>query len=178
MFKTLDKLSISRIVESVFPGGPALTRSTLAVIATLLGATDTWASASFTDVGYPDGVINLCSTWSGVTSGEPVTAASAMLELGPLEPVTSAPHLGPALIGHTPNPMRQAATIRFTSDKPAAGLLEVFTILGQRLRKEELVIQAGDNEVQLIRGSLAQGMYLYRVSWPGFMASRKVTIIN
>ena len=116
-------------------------------------------------------------TGPGSNSGVTVYSKARLSDEEPNEPIPSlsAP-IHPALLAHSPNPMLQATRLRFVSDVAGTAVIEIFSVLGARVRVQRVEMIAGLNEVSFERGDLGNGMYVYRISWPGFSASRKLVV--
>ncbi len=78
-----------------------------------------------------------------------------------------------------PNPFNPGTTIEFTLDHPARVNLEILNMLGQIVR---VVVDdnraAGTHRVPFDATGLASGMYLYRLSSPGGIETRKMVLLK
>jgi hypothetical protein len=78
-----------------------------------------------------------------------------------------------------PNPFNPSTSIRYELPETARVRLEVFNLLGERVatlvdeRRE-----AGRHQVSFDAGSLASGVYLYRLQAGDFVQTRKLTLIR
>jgi hypothetical protein len=70
----------------------------------------------------------------------------------------------PTLLGSYPNPFRQITQLRFSLPAASRAALEVFDLAGRRVASRPLgVLSAGRQQTTFSRGSLASGLYLYRI---------------
>src|SRR5258706_11693783 len=76
-----------------------------------------------------------------------------------------------------PNPFARSTTIAFSAEFEGSGKMEVFSVTGQVVRKEDLEIVRGVNQVPFQRSDMASGMYFYRVSWPGHVLTSKMILL-
>jgi hypothetical protein len=75
-----------------------------------------------------------------------------------------------------PNPFNPATTIKFDLRNEATVKLNVFNILGQRLRVVELgKLQAGSFEQRLDMSRYSSGVYIYRIEAVGIGAESYVS---
>jgi hypothetical protein len=84
-----------------------------------------------------------------------------------------------ALHQNYPNPFNPSTTIRYALPKQSRVTLTVFNTLGQIVR--ELVngeIDTGYHEVNLDAGSLASGVYLYRMQAGAYTSTRKLVLVK
>lgn len=86
---------------------------------------------------------------------------------------------GWALGNSFPNPTAGTATIRFALGEAAEVRLDVFDVLGRRVSTlADGLMVAGDHEVRLDARALASGTYVYRLSTPVGIQSRRLTIVR
>ena len=86
---------------------------------------------------------------------------------------------GWALGASFPNPTAGRATIRFALGAAADVRLDVFDVLGRRVSTlADGPMSAGDHEVRLDVGGLASGTYVYRLSTPVGIQSRRLTVVR
>lgn len=84
-----------------------------------------------------------------------------------------------SLLQNYPNPFNPETTIRFAI--PAAGLvkLNVYNILGQKVRSlTNEVLQAGEHTITCNAAEFSSGIYFYRAEWNGTSITRKMTILK
>lgn len=79
-----------------------------------------------------------------------------------------------------PNPFNPATTLRFRLARPVASLrLELFNLLGQLVRAEELGGWEAGEHRRVIRGEhLASGLYLLRLSTPDEQQTRRILLMK
>ncbi len=79
-----------------------------------------------------------------------------------------------------PNPFNPTTNIRFTLANATDVTLEVYNLLGQKvatlLQNEKMT--AGQHSHNFDASSLSSGMYLYKISTPNFVQSRKMMLIK
>ncbi len=78
-----------------------------------------------------------------------------------------------------PNPFNPSTTIRYGLPQRSQVILRVFTTLGQKVA--ELVngeIEAGYHEAQFGGGTLASGVYLYRLQAGGFVQTKRLLLLK
>jgi len=97
----------------------------------------------------------------------------------PLEPASGLPTAF-ALAAPWPNPARQRATVRVALPEPSALTVEVFDLLGRRVRQlVDADHPAGGHELALDAAGLASGVYLVRMTaGEDFTAVRRITIVR
>ncbi len=112
--------------------------------------------------------------------------------VGRAAPSVPAPAAAPALSGDPdlpegyvlsaayPNPFNPRTTFSLTVRDRQAVTVEVFTLLGQRVRTLfSGVMDAGETRTFLFEaGDLPSGIYLYRVQGQTFTATRQVTLLK
>ncbi|WP_412061819.1 choice-of-anchor D domain-containing protein [Rubrivirga sp. IMCC45206] len=84
-----------------------------------------------------------------------------------------------ALLAPSPNPVRGASRVAFTTATPGRVRLAVYDALGRRVR--DLVDAdrpAGPGEILVEAGVLPAGVYMVRMESPGFVASRALTVVR
>ncbi len=79
-----------------------------------------------------------------------------------------------------PNPFNPTTKIAFTLASTTDVTLEVYNMLGQKVATllQNQKMTAGKHYQNFDAGSLASGMYFYRISTPSFVQSRKMTLIK
>ena len=76
-----------------------------------------------------------------------------------------------------PNPFNPVTAIRFEIPRTTRVRLSLYTILGQEVdRLVDDILDAGAHTVTLDAGSLASGVYFYRLSTEGFVAVKKLVV--
>lgn len=97
----------------------------------------------------------------------------------------SSPQIGSyALYPNIPNPFNPTTTISFANAQPSAVKLEIFNIKGQKVRTlvdemlgagtHKVVWDGDDDQGQ----SVSSGLYLYRLSAPDFVKTRKMMLVK
>lgn len=84
----------------------------------------------------------------------------------------------PSGVEVSPNPVRDTATLRFTLDTPQDVTLEVFSVLGRRIRVEPLgALGVGEQVIRFEPGGLPSGAYRLRLTGvDGFGGSRGIIV--
>ncbi|HET6273796.1 MAG TPA: T9SS type A sorting domain-containing protein [Bacteroidota bacterium] len=78
-----------------------------------------------------------------------------------------------------PNPFNPSTEIRYTIGEPGQVSLKIYNLLGQEVASLVNERQlAGAYKVRLDGGSLASGMYFYRLQANGFVESRKMLLLK
>ncbi len=84
-----------------------------------------------------------------------------------------------SLAQSSPNPVAGVADIAFTLGAPTRATVEVFNMLGQRvLTVTDEEFAAGSHEVSVDTRSFAAGVYVYRLSAGGYVATRRMTVVR
>ena len=65
------------------------------------------------------------------------------------------------LEGNFPNPFNNWTTIRFEASRQEAGILEVYSLMGEKLYSEMIMIKNGSNAIPFNGGMLVAGSYFY-----------------
>lgn len=95
------------------------------------------------------------------------------------EYVRSVPQNSPRLQGNYPNPFNPSTTITYSLPRPADVRLEVFDLLGKRLRVLEKGFKpAGEHEVTFDAGGLPSGLYFYTLTADNFTQTRKMVVVK
>jgi hypothetical protein len=99
-----------------------------------------------------------------------VATASAM-------PALAAADVAPMALSVYPNPLVDDATVRFTLERPQRVTLDVFDLLGRRVRGHDLGrLAAGEHETALSLRGLPPGLYIVRLTGDaGAQATVRVT---
>ena len=86
---------------------------------------------------------------------------------------------GPPIIGVYPNPFASNTSIIFTLDQPSEIRIEVYNILGKRVRVLEHGFRAaGEHSVQLVADELSTGVYFVRLSAGSNSQTRKMVVVQ
>jgi hypothetical protein len=95
-------------------------------------------------------------------------------------PVASPQPRALSITGLQPNPFNPVTTLGFHLERPVASLrLELFNLLGQRVRMLELGGLASGDHRRVIRGDdLASGLYLLRLSTPLEQEMRRILLLK
>lgn len=84
---------------------------------------------------------------------------------------------GVRLLPNAPNPFGDRTAIRFSTTRPEAVAVHVYTLLGQRVATVfEGTLPEGDHEVTLDASGLASGTYLYRLYVGEASMTRSMTV--
>ncbi len=89
-----------------------------------------------------------------------------------------------ALYPNSPNPFNPSTTISFANDRPACVKLEIFNIKGQKVRTlVDETLSAGTHRVvwdgtDELGRSVSSGLYMYRLSAPDFVKTRKMMMLK
>jgi ELWxxDGT repeat protein len=85
----------------------------------------------------------------------------------------------PVLQQNYPNPFNPSTDISFSLPVAGQVRLEVFNMMGQRVATlVEKILSAGTHSVQFNASDLVTGMYIYRLTGPGFMETRKMILLK
>jgi hypothetical protein len=82
-----------------------------------------------------------------------------------------------------PNPFNAGTTIRFESHNQADGVLEIYNLLGQRIRDFKISLNVGRNYFywdgrNSIGNNVPSGVYFYRIRTKYFAADRKMILLR
>jgi len=79
-----------------------------------------------------------------------------------------------------PNPFNSETVIEFILEKSQSVTMEVFNILGERVKTlyRETKLNAGKHEARLKSDDLSSGLYFYRLTTKEFTASKKMLLIR
>ena len=79
-----------------------------------------------------------------------------------------------------PNPFNPATTIQFNLSQSTNVTLEVFNLLGQKVATllNDQPFVAGTHQQRFDASHLASGIYIYRISSPGFMQTKKMLLVK
>ena len=87
-----------------------------------------------------------------------------------------------ALHPNYPNPFNPTTTIKFqipNLEPKMRVTLKVFDLLGRELRTlVDETLQAGSYETTIHSDGLASGVYFYRLTAPGYIATRRMMIVK
>ena len=125
-----------------------------------------------------------CAGWNGTDRRFEIGDADAVYAFrwGSCEDITAgedAPHAAAALIldAPRPHPVRSAAALSFTLPAASTVRLELFDILGRRVRVLlDGPLAAGAHEVSLSAADLPAGTYVCRLTAAGATATRRITV--
>jgi hypothetical protein len=96
-----------------------------------------------------------------------------------IEDITEVTPLQYELANNYPNPFNPTTTINYTLAKAGDVSLEVFNLLGQKVRSLVKTRQdAGSYSVQFSADGLASGIYMYRLETEGFMQVQKMVLLK
>jgi predicted outer membrane repeat protein len=113
---------------------------------------------------------------------EQVDADGTVSQTEPVTVIRRGPS-GVELLGTTPNPARQHATIRYAIPESVArnggGLtLQVYDVMGRQVRSIRIDGTAGRHTQRVDVADLASGVYFLRLQSPGRMHVQKMTVLN
>lgn len=95
------------------------------------------------------------------------------------EYVQALPQNSPLLHGNYPNPFNPSTTISFTLPRPGDVRLEVFDLLGKRVRVLERGFKPiGEHEVTFDATGLPSGVYFYTLTAGDFAQTRKMVVVR
>ncbi len=78
-----------------------------------------------------------------------------------------------------PNPFNPETTIGFTLEKSGYVLLEVFTMLGEKVtRLQDCFMEAGKQSLRFSAANLPAGIYYYRLTHQGTTQTKKLTLLK
>ena len=96
-----------------------------------------------------------------------------------IEDISEVTPLQYELANNYPNPFNPTTTINYTLAKAGDVSLEVFNLLGQKVRSLVKTRQdAGSYSVQFSADGLASGIYMYRLETEGFMQVQKMVLLK
>lgn len=157
-------------------GGPALSQP-LALDASLVGSGGGEAAVGTFTVG-----IALGQTVVGTTSGESLSVALGLFADGEMMNVSTggdAATLRFALDGTYPNPFRRSTSISYELPEPARVRLEVYDVIGRRVRTLVDGEQAaGRHEAELVAAGLASGAYFVRLVADEQAVTRQIQLVR
>ena len=120
-----------------------------------------------------DGVIDLISTESGDVSGIHTTILVSLA----VEDESLPSYF--ALGNVYPNPFRSSATITYSLPNPSEIRIEVFDLLGKRVRMLEKGFKSsGEHEITFDATGLPSGVYFYTLSAGDFSQTRKMVVLR
>jgi hypothetical protein len=79
-------------------------------------------------------------------------------------------------ISNYPNPFNPETTIQFNIPKNEIGKLMIYNILGQKVFEQEF--SSGEHNFNWNADGLASGIYLYKISSPGYSKSKKMILMK
>jgi hypothetical protein len=78
-----------------------------------------------------------------------------------------------------PNPFNPSTTIRYALPRRAHVTLAVFNVLGQQVANlVDAVEEAGYHDIRFDSSGLASGVYFYRMSAGGYVASKRLILVR
>lgn len=140
-----------------------------------------WITSDSLALLYRDGMLSEVVEAYGYDEGEFYDYYRSLIYY---TPSTSITEIGTAprtfeLEQNYPNPFNPSSTIRYSLPKAANVRLDIFTLLGQTVATLVDVRQpAGNYSVLFDAAGLSSGTYVYRLSADGFVATRKMTLIE
>lgn len=166
--------------------------SALCLVLVFAGAA--WAQPLALDAGVVSsgGGEGTASTFSaGIAVGQPAVGTTAggtlsvelgLLAGGAMVNVSTGDDAAPlrfALDANYPNPFARSTTIAYELPEAATVRLEVFDVLGRRVRTlVDGEQNAGRHEVEFAVERLASGVYLYRLTADARMATRQLQLVR
>ncbi|MCC6397483.1 MAG: T9SS type A sorting domain-containing protein [Bacteroidetes bacterium] len=128
-------------------------------------------------VGVTDGVLN--NWWHYVLDFEAAEALAGILSSSDPAPSPDQKPQGFRLEQNYPNPFNPSTTIEMGVGERSAVSLEVYNVLGQRIRTlAEGVFNAGTYKVMFDGAGLSSGLYFYRLSTPGWVQTRMMAMVK
>ena len=84
-----------------------------------------------------------------------------------------------AVYQNYPNPFNPTTMIRFSLPKADATSLEVYNVLGQLVRSQNLgLLPSGEHEVEFSADNMSSGVYFYRIVTPEVSRARKMILMK
>jgi predicted outer membrane repeat protein len=113
---------------------------------------------------------------------EQVDADGTVSQTEPVTVIRRGPS-GVELLGTTPNPARQHATVRYAIPESVARngggvTLQVYDVMGRQVRSIRIDGTAGRHTQRVDVADLASGVYFLRLRSPGRMHVQKMTVLN
>ncbi len=128
-------------------------------------------------VGVTDGVLN--NWWLYATDYETAVALAKSTGIGTQGEYKTGQPEGFRLEQNYPNPFNPSTTIRFDLGARTPISLEVFNIVGQRVRMlADGIYDAGTHEVAFDGKGLASGVYYYRLTSPQWVQTRMMAMVK
>lgn len=128
-------------------------------------------------VGITDGVLN--NWWYYVTDYEAAVALARATGVGTQGEFKAGKPEGFLLEQNYPNPFNPSTTIRFDLGARLPISLEVFNVVGQRVRTlAEGIFDAGTYQVAFNGQGLASGIYFYRLTSPVWAQTRMMAMVK
>lgn len=168
----------------------------IATEARLVSATSSHGTAMFyaTDAGWQVDVVGLADLLAADTmvelrfagdadvaliSAEGRDETNRVVELIPTGDVAAAQPASYGLSPNHPNPFNPTTTIRYSLAADGPARLSVYNALGQQVRVlVDGTSAAGEHEVRFDAGTLASGLYFYRLEAGDFVEQRKMLLVK
>jgi hypothetical protein len=105
---------------------------------------------------------------------------AAVVEPALVDVPDQAPATSLVLGQNAPNPFTATTTIRFGLPASGSVTLRLYDVQGRTVAMplDGARLEAGSHEVSLQRGSLAGGVYWYRLDWNGQTRTRRLVVID
>jgi hypothetical protein len=128
-------------------------------------------------VGVTDGVLN--NWWHYVVDFEAAEALAKSTSVSYPIPVNTGKPEGFRLEQNYPNPFNPSTTIELDLAVRSPMTVEVFNVLGQRIRTlAEGTFDAGTYRLSFDGNGLSSGLYYYRLTTPGWVQTRTMAMVK
>ena len=128
-------------------------------------------------VGVTDGVLN--NWWHYVVDFEAAEALAKSTSVSYPIPVNTGKPEGYRLEQNYPNPFNPSTTIELDLAVRSPMTVEVFNVLGQRIRTlAEGTFDAGTYRLSFDGNGLSSGLYYYRLTTPGWVQTRTMAMVK
>lgn len=94
------------------------------------------------------------------------------------EPDPNKPALVNSLGVVQPNPASRTARLRFSLEQDGKATLRFFDVLGRLVHEIDREYAAGEYDLQVNVSRWPAGVYFYRLETPGFIATRRLVVLN